>query len=119
MNLTELQQKIEQLSGLSSEEINLHRDTAVNALFRLRLALNKAEVRAAESDPGSASGWKVNAWVKQGILLGFRLGRLHEIHAPHDWHFFDKDTVPLHIFRVEDNVRIVPGGSTVRDGTFL
>src|SRR5437762_3863251 len=115
MNLSELQHKIEELSALSSEEMNLHRDTAVNALLRLRLALNKSEVRSAEPDSSSASGWRVNAWVKQGILLGFRLGRLHEAHAPHDWHFFDKDTVPLHTFRVEDNVRIVPGGSTVRD----
>src|SRR5207237_5135773 len=57
--------------------------------------------------------------VKQGMLLGFRLGRLQEVSSPGGWAFFDKDTVPLHNFKVEDNVRIVPGGSTVRDGAYL
>ena len=119
MTIPELQSKIEELSQLASDEVNKHRDVAVNAVLRLRLEMNKGDVRAAVPDASAASGWRVNAWVKQGILLGFRLGHLHEIDAPHDWHFFDKDTVPLHTFHVGDNVRIVPGGSTVRDGAFL
>ncbi len=119
MNLDELRQTIEKLFPLTTEEINLHRDSAVSAVLRLRLALNKAEIRSAEPDSSATSGWRVNAWIKQGILLGFRLGRLEELKAPQGWHFFDKDTVPLHGFFVEDNVRIVPGGSTVRDGAHL
>jgi 2,3,4,5-tetrahydropyridine-2-carboxylate N-succinyltransferase len=119
MTIAELQQKIEEFSAMTAEELKMHRDVAVNAVLRLRLELNKAEVRAAEPDASFASGWRVNAWVKKGILLGFRLGKLEEVSKMHNWHFFDKDTVPLHGFRVEDNVRIVPGGSSVRDGAFL
>ena len=119
MTLPELKQKIEELSALPTEQINLHRDAAVNTILRLRLSLNKGEVRAAEPDASSPSGWKVNAWVKQGILLGFRLGKLTEIGTSQIWRFFDKDTVPLREFRMEDNVRVVPGGSTVRDGAYL
>ncbi len=97
----------------------MHRDIAINTVLRLRMALNKGEVRAAEPDVSAVGGWRVNSWVKQGILLGFRFGKLRETGAPQNWHFFDKDTVPLHGFRIEDNVRIVPGGSTVRDGAHL
>ncbi len=121
--MIDLQQKIEELSTLTTEQIALQRDVAVNAVVRLRMMLNRGEVRAAHPDPASVGGWTVNAWVKKGILLGFRLGKLVErsisIHGGEQWNFFDKDTVPLHNFRVEDNVRIVPGGSSVRDGAHL
>jgi 2,3,4,5-tetrahydropyridine-2-carboxylate N-succinyltransferase len=121
--MTELHQTIEELSALSPDELRAHRDLAADAVHRLRIALNKGEVRAAEPDKSAASGWRVNAWVKRGILLGFRLGRLVErsvaAHGGALWNFFDKDTVPLHNFRIEDNVRIVPGGSAVRDGAYL
>ncbi|HEX5317228.1 MAG TPA: 2,3,4,5-tetrahydropyridine-2,6-dicarboxylate N-succinyltransferase, partial [Candidatus Kapabacteria bacterium] len=70
MTFTDLQQKIEELSALPAEEIKLHRDVAVNAVRRLRLDLNKGEVRAAMPDLQAPGGWKVNAWVKKGILLG-------------------------------------------------
>jgi 2,3,4,5-tetrahydropyridine-2-carboxylate N-succinyltransferase len=119
MTIPEIQQRIEELAEVPTEQINLHRDVAVNAVLRLRLALNKGEVRAAEPDASTSSGWRVNTWVKRGILLGFRLGKLEEIGTSPVWKFFDKDTVPLRQFRVEDNVRIVPGGSTVRDGAYL
>jgi 2,3,4,5-tetrahydropyridine-2,6-dicarboxylate N-succinyltransferase len=119
MTIPEIEQRIEELAAVPTEQLNLHRDVAVNAVLRLRLALNKGEIRAAEPDESTASGWRVNTWVKRGILLGFRLGKLIEIESSSTWHFFDKDTVPLRQFRVEDNVRIVPGGSTVRDGAYL
>ncbi len=101
----------------------MHRDVAVNAVHRLRLELNKGEVRAAEPDANAPGGWKVNAWVKKGILLGFRLGKLTaqslSVHNADNWGFFDKDTLPLHGFHLEDNVRLVPGGSSVRDGVYV
>ncbi len=66
------------------------------------------------------AGWRVNTWVKQGILLGFRAGGLVDASADHGrGPFFDKDTLPLRKFTVADNVRVVPGGSTIRDGAFV
>jgi 2,3,4,5-tetrahydropyridine-2,6-dicarboxylate N-succinyltransferase len=121
--MIDLQKQIEELAALSPEEINLQRDVAANAIVRLRMSLNRGEIRAAQPDSSNASGWSVNAWVKRGILLGFRLGKLVDrsvsAHGSEHWNFFDKDTIPLRQFRVEDNVRIVPGGSSVRDGAYL
>ena len=90
------------------------------AFGRLRAALSAGEARAAEPDPSAASGWRVNAWVKQGILLGFRFGRIVDMSADHGrWPFADKDTMPLKHLDAAQGVRIVPGGSTVRDGAYL
>jgi 2,3,4,5-tetrahydropyridine-2-carboxylate N-succinyltransferase len=90
------------------------------AFTRLREALSAGEARAAEPDPTTATGWRVNAWVKQGILLGFRFGGLSDQSADHGrWPFTDKDTLPLKKITVESGVRVVPGGSSVRDGAFL
>ena len=123
MTISELQQKIEELFALPAEEMKLHRDVAVNAVRRLRLAMNKGEVRAAEPDPTATGGWRVNAWVKQGILIGFRIGKLTAldvaVHSADNWNFFDKDTLPVRGFHIEDNVRVVPGGTAVRDGAYL
>jgi 2,3,4,5-tetrahydropyridine-2-carboxylate N-succinyltransferase len=93
----------------------------VRALFaELRAALSSGEVRAAEPDAASPTGWRVNAWVKQGILLGFRCGAVVDVSADHGrWPFFDKDTLPLKRLDARAGVRIVPGGSTVRDGAYL
>ncbi|MDZ7637262.1 MAG: 2,3,4,5-tetrahydropyridine-2,6-dicarboxylate N-succinyltransferase [Bryobacterales bacterium] len=82
--------------------------------------LNSGEVRAAEPDAESPTGWRVNAWVKKGILLGFRLGSLVDMSADHlrqPW--FDKATYPVKRFDVADGVRIVPGGSSIRDGSYV
>lgn len=96
------------------------RDRARAVFGRLRAALTRGEIRAAEPDPESAGGWRVNAWVKQGILLGFRFGDTIDVSADHGrWPFFDKDTMPLKRLETGAGVRIVPGGSTVRDGAFL
>jgi len=76
--------------------------------------------RAAEPDPSSPVGWRVNAWVKQGILLGFRFGDTVDASMDHGrWPFFDKDTLPMRKFTVASGVRIVPGGSSVRDGAYI
>jgi 2,3,4,5-tetrahydropyridine-2-carboxylate N-succinyltransferase len=82
--------------------------------------LSAGEVRAAEPDASTATGWRVNAWVKQGILLGFRFGDVADVSADHGkWPFFDKDTLPLKRVAPGAGVRIVPGGSSVRDGAYL
>lgn len=77
--------------------------------------LESGEIRVAERTP---NGWKVNAWVKEAILEGFRQGRLIDM-SKEEYSFFDKDTLPLRKFSLEDKVRIVPGGSSVRCGAFL
>jgi 2,3,4,5-tetrahydropyridine-2,6-dicarboxylate N-succinyltransferase len=87
---------------------------------RLRSALSAGEVRAAQPDEHQAGGWRVNAWIKQGILVGFRCGRLADRSIDGGrWPFVDKDTLPLKAFDASSGVRIVPGGSSVRDGAFL
>ncbi len=78
-------------------------------------ALEAGTVRVAEK---TAEGWKVNAWVKEAILEGFRIGRLVDM-SKEEYSFFDKDTLPLRKFSLEDKVRIVPGGSSVRTGAYL
>ena len=91
---------------------------AAAAFFSLRAAIESGEVRAASPDPASPTGWRVNAWVKQGILLGFRLGYLQELHAG-GLSFVDKHTYPVRHFGPADGVRIVPGGSSVRAGAYV
>jgi 2,3,4,5-tetrahydropyridine-2-carboxylate N-succinyltransferase len=95
--------------------------SAVRDTFaRLRAALSAGEVRAAEPDASSPIGWRVNAWVKQGILLGFRFGDNADVSADHGkWPFYDKDTLPLKKPGLAAGVRIVPGGSSVRDGAYI
>ena len=90
------------------------------AFAALRSALSEGRVRAAEPDEASPTGWRVNAWVKRGILLGFRVGDLTDVSIDAGrWPFFDKDTLPLKPLARDAGVRIVPGGSSVRDGAFL
>jgi 2,3,4,5-tetrahydropyridine-2-carboxylate N-succinyltransferase len=93
-------------------------NSALAAFLALRTALEKGEVRAASPDLASPSGWRVNAWVKQGILLGFRLGVLEEFPAS-GLSFVDKNTYPVRHFGAGDGVRVVPGGSSVRSGAYV
>src|SRR5204863_4579801 len=97
-----------------------NRDAAREAFARLREALSLGHVRAAEPDAASPTGWRVNIWVKQGILLGFRFGDLVDASMDHGrWPFYDKDTLPLRKPGLASGVRIVPGGSAIRDGAYL
>jgi 2,3,4,5-tetrahydropyridine-2,6-dicarboxylate N-succinyltransferase len=83
----------------------------------LKELLNIGAVRAAERS--SDGNWRVNPWVKAGILLGFRLGKVERVLAAGPFPFFDKDTYPLRPMHLEAGVRIVPGGSAIRDGCYV
>jgi 2,3,4,5-tetrahydropyridine-2-carboxylate N-succinyltransferase len=112
-----LRARVEQLfaAGASAD-----REAARACFTELRGALTRGEVRAAEPDAGSPTGWRVNPWVKQGILLGFRHGDVVDASMDHGrLSFFDKDTLPLRRFDAAAGVRLVPGGSSVRDGAFV
>ena len=86
----------------------------------LKESLNDGRVRAAEPDAASPAGWRVNGWVKKGILLGFRLGVIVDMSVNAERQpFFDKSTYPVKTFTLASGVRIVPGGSSVRDGCYL
>lgn len=90
---------------------------ARKAFVALRDALSNGRVRASEKHDGE---WRTNAWVKQGILLGFRLGELEEMSGSKDsLSFVDKSTFPVRRFTVKDKVRVVPGGSSIRTGAYI
>ncbi|HWP83662.1 MAG TPA: 2,3,4,5-tetrahydropyridine-2,6-dicarboxylate N-succinyltransferase [Terriglobia bacterium] len=90
------------------------------AFQELKEGLNNGTIRAAQPDPASPSGWRVNAWVKKGILLGFRIGTIENMSADHGrLPFFDKSTYPLKKLGADSGVRLVPGGSSIRDGCFV
>jgi 2,3,4,5-tetrahydropyridine-2,6-dicarboxylate N-succinyltransferase len=85
-----------------------------------KVALNRGEVRAAEPDAASKTGWRINKWVKKGILLGFRMGEVVDMSVDRERQpFFDKDTYPVKAVNLASQVRIVPGGSSIRDGSYV
>jgi 2,3,4,5-tetrahydropyridine-2-carboxylate N-succinyltransferase len=136
---------MEQLEATISELFS-RRETQYNAEYfaafnEFKAALNEGRIRAAEPDPASPTGWKVNTWMKKGILLGFRIGRVVEMHPevgersalPRSgvadesergpkglpYQFRDKHTFPLKQIPANQNVRVVPGGSSIRDGCYI
>ncbi len=112
-----LQSDIEALAAAGAAA---DRDAARAAFAALRDALSKGDVRAAEPDSSTPTGWRVNTWVKQDILLGFRFGDMADASTDHGRvPFYDKDTLPLKKPGLAAGVRIVPGGSAIRDGAFL
>ncbi|HEY1209313.1 MAG TPA: 2,3,4,5-tetrahydropyridine-2,6-dicarboxylate N-succinyltransferase [Terracidiphilus sp.] len=114
--LTQLQNTIERHFAAGPAAIG--DESAMRAFLSLRAALESGEVRAASPDAAAPSGWSVNAWVKRGILLGFRLGVLTEFPAA-GFSFVDKSTFPVRHFSSGDGVRVVPGGSSVRTGAYV
>ncbi|MDE1177883.1 MAG: 2,3,4,5-tetrahydropyridine-2,6-dicarboxylate N-succinyltransferase [Edaphobacter sp.] len=118
MSLNEtLEQRIEHWFGQGAEAIG--NKEAEAAFFELRGALEAGTLRSAEPDASQSLGWRVNAWVKRGILLGFRLGQMVEMGCKDGFGFVDKDTYPARRFKTADGVRVVPGGSSVRSGAYL
>jgi 2,3,4,5-tetrahydropyridine-2-carboxylate N-succinyltransferase len=110
----------ETIATIFNAGTNADKIEARQAFLALQRALSAGEARAAEPDETSPSGWRVNAWVKQGILLGFRFGDIVDLSADHGkWPFFDKDTMPIKKPMLTDGIRIVPGGSTIREGAYV
>ena len=109
-----MRETIEQLfaAGAAADK-----DAARDAFAALQEALGAGQVRAAEPDASQPTGWRVNQWVKQGILLGFRFGDIVDLTA--GLPFYDKDTMPLKRPGPGAGIRIVPGGSSVREGAYL
>src|SRR5947208_14904432 len=110
-----LQKQIEELASRDAKDYS---DQDFALFNEFKAVLNRGEVRAAERDGNGK--WKTNAWVKRGILLGFRMGLIIEMTpsgAP--LQFLDKHTYPIRNFSTDDRVRIVPGGSSIRDGAYI
>src|SRR5277367_851756 len=103
------------IERLASLEVESNPD-ARQIFMDFRDELTQGKIRAAEKIDGQ---WVVNIWVKQGILLGFRLGELSKMGEDVSLSFVDKDTFPARRFTVRDRVRIVPGGSSVRTGSYV
>jgi len=109
-----LREDIERLSAHAGGDFG----SEDRALFdQFKIALNRGEVRAAER--ASDGNWMVNSWVKQGILLGFRMGQLVDMSASSVLRFFDKETYRTRPTTLNENIRIVPGGSSIREGAYL
>lgn len=108
------------IETLFEEKPGTYSEEQQELFLEFRGLLNRGIVRAAEPDPAQPTGWRVNAWVKKGILLGFRIGTVIEMPMPGGaFQFFDKWTYPLKQLSLENSVRIVPGGSSIRDGCYL
>ena len=110
----QLQQQIEELFAQPSQE--KYGDEYFAAFNALKAELNAGRVRAAEK---IGNEWRVNAWVKKGILLGFRIGALQDMSIDERFRYYDKSTYPLKAIAINDGVRIVPGGSSIRDGCYV
>jgi 2,3,4,5-tetrahydropyridine-2,6-dicarboxylate N-succinyltransferase len=107
----------EQIEELAEREASKYSDVDFELFAQFKDALNRGEIRAAERDEGGK--WHANAWVKRGILLGFRMGSIVEMSPSGGLPFFDKHTYPFKNLSTHDQVRIVPGGSSVRDGAYI
>ena len=107
-----LEQRIEELF---TRKADTYGDEYFEAVDALKAGLNDGSVRAAEPVAG---GWRVNAWVKKGILLGFRIGRIVEM-PDCDFSFYDKHTFPVKKLDATKGIRLVPGGSSIRDGVYV
>src|SRR5579859_1308329 len=113
MQPSEIEQLFDFLPAQYTEE---HRRT----FEAFKVALNRGEARAAEPDAASKTGWRINAWVKKGILLGFRMGEVVDMSVDRERQpFFDKDTYPVKAVNLASQLRIVPGGSSIRDGAYV
>jgi len=111
--MSDLRQRI---ADLVDQGDAVNRGAAGNAVADLVQALNAGDVRAAS--PNDDGSWTTHAWVKQGILLGFQIGRIVD-YSTDEFPFYDKNTFPVKPLRKADNVRLVPGGSSIRTGSHV
>jgi 2,3,4,5-tetrahydropyridine-2,6-dicarboxylate N-succinyltransferase len=115
-----MQELAEEISTLFAQGDSASKQQARDAFARLRAELSAGRVRAAEPDASSPTGWRVNIWVKQGILLALRWGDVIDVGVGKGrWPFLDKDTLPLKRLDIASRVRVIPGGSSIRDGAYL
>ncbi|NNF57653.1 MAG: 2,3,4,5-tetrahydropyridine-2,6-dicarboxylate N-succinyltransferase [Rhodothermaceae bacterium] len=112
--LSKVRSLIETYVGQPADDLD--RDAARGAFEAFLTLLEHGEARSAERDAGGT--WRANAWVKQGILLGFRLGAIVDFSSG-AFSFFDKETFPARQLHAADGVRVVPGGSTIRRGAYV
>jgi 2,3,4,5-tetrahydropyridine-2-carboxylate N-succinyltransferase len=109
-----------EIERLFDEKPAFYADEHFRLFAGFKNALNQGRIRAAEPDPSTRTGWRVNTWVKKGILLGFRMGGVVDMSVnPARQPFFDKSTYPVKQFTATSGVRIVPGGSAIRDGCYI
>jgi 2,3,4,5-tetrahydropyridine-2,6-dicarboxylate N-succinyltransferase len=109
-----------EIERLFDEKVDAYKQEHFDLFQMFKSALNSGVIRAAEPASSSAIGWRVNAWVKKGILLGFRMGSIVDMSIDAARQpFFDKATYPVKTFTVASGVRIVPGGSSIRDGCYV
>jgi len=109
-----------EIERLYDEKPTAYSDAHFRLFAEFKAALNEGRARAAEPDPDSPTGWRVNQWVKKGILLGFRMGRIVDLSVDSTRQpYFDKSTYPVKQFTASSGVRIVPGGSSIRDGCYI
>jgi len=106
-----------QIEELAARPTGKYSETDFELFAQFKDALNRGEVRAAERD--DAGKWQTHAWVKRGILLGFRMGSIVDMSPSAGLSYFDKHTYPLKQLSTDDRVRIVPGGSSIRDGAYI
>ncbi|MBV9226147.1 MAG: 2,3,4,5-tetrahydropyridine-2,6-dicarboxylate N-succinyltransferase [Acidobacteriaceae bacterium] len=109
----------EEIEALFDEKPSAYSEEHQQLFAEFRSLLNSGTVRAAEPDRSQPTGWRVNPWVKKGILIGFRMGEIVEMSDGGALQFFDKSTYPTKQLTVSDGVRIVPGGSSLRDGCYV
>jgi len=109
-----------EIERLFDENPAQYSETQRSLFQQFKDALNSGQIRAAEPDASSKTGWRVNPWVKKGILLGFRMGVIVDMSIDAARQpFFDKSTYPVKNFTATSGVRIVPGGSSIRDGVYI
>jgi 2,3,4,5-tetrahydropyridine-2,6-dicarboxylate N-succinyltransferase len=118
MQISNLESQIESHFAVPASEMTSERRQEALGVFAVfKTALDRGEIRAASRNAGG--DWVVNQWVKRGILLGFRLGAMVDYSIDENFRFFDKETYPTKRVTINDGVRIVPGGTTVREGAYI
>jgi 2,3,4,5-tetrahydropyridine-2-carboxylate N-succinyltransferase len=109
-----------EIERLFDQKPGAYTDEDFRLFYEFKDALNQGRIRAAQPDPSAPSGWRVNGWVKKGILAGFRMGGVVDMSIDATRQpFLDKSTYPVKRFTPRDGVRIVPGGSSIRDGVYI